>query len=77
MRYLLLLKDWIWFVFYLKCNEFSHRLDLNLNCADKYKSREKKEKAMHKESLRIVKLRNKAHEMDHQWSDFKKKYNFN
>lgn len=59
--------DWIWFIFYLRCNEHSGKINLNLD--KKYASDKEKNEA----SYQVVLKRNKAHEMDIIWSNLKLK----
>lgn len=74
MKYILLTKDWIWFLFYLRCCEHSGRICLNMKYIESHPVEDRVE-AQKRDSFRVAKLRNKAHEMDHQWTSFKEKHN--
>lgn len=59
------IKNWLWFIFVLRCNEFHHKLNLNAKAilADKI--------SIDDDSRRIVRERKIAHELDEIWFDTK------
>ena len=55
------IKDWFWWTFIIKKNEFHQKLNMNYDSIDKGKT------TIEKENNRIYRDRDRAHNLDAKW----------